>query len=196
MNGANLVIAPLSGGTPKVVVRGGYYGRFVSSGRTSTTRGHVIYMNQGTLFAVPFDLDRLETIGPAVPALDRVAMNPGQGGAQLAVSSDGTLVYVPGEAETTATTIDWITRDGKTSVLRAAKADWRNPRFSPDGQKLAIDISDGKQHDIWVYEWARDTLTQLTFDPARIASPCGRPTAGASCLRPTGPSPAGPICIG
>ena len=94
-NGANLVIAPLSGGTPKVVVRGGYYGRFVPSGRASTTRGHVIYMNQGTLFAVPFDLDRLETSGPAVPALDRVAMNPGTGGVQLAVSSDGTLVYVP-----------------------------------------------------------------------------------------------------
>ncbi len=78
-DGANLVIAPLSGGTPKVVVRGGYYGRFVPSGRASTTRGHVIYMNQGTLFAVPFDLDRLETIGPAVPALDRVAMNSGTG---------------------------------------------------------------------------------------------------------------------
>ncbi len=29
---ANLVIAPLSGGTPKVVVRGGYYGRYVPSG--------------------------------------------------------------------------------------------------------------------------------------------------------------------
>ena len=174
-DGANLVIAPLSGGTPKVVVRGGYYGRFVPSGRASPTRGHVIYMNQGTLFAVPFDLDRLETIGPAVPALDGVAMNSGQGGVQLAVSSDGTLVYVPGGRETTANTIDWITRDGKTSVLRAAKADWRNPRFSPDGQKLAIDISDGKQHDIWVYEWARDTLTQLTFDPGEDRNPVWTP---------------------
>ena len=60
-----------------------------------------------------------------------------------------------------------MTRDGKTSVLRATKADWANPRFSPDGQKLALEISDGKQRDIWVYEWARDTLTQLTFDPGQ-----------------------------
>ncbi len=29
-DGANLVIAPLAGGTPKVVVRGGYYGRYLS----------------------------------------------------------------------------------------------------------------------------------------------------------------------
>ncbi len=28
-----------------------------------------------------------------------------------------------------------------------------------------MDISDGKQRDIWVHDWARDTLTQLTFDP-------------------------------
>jgi Tol biopolymer transport system component len=174
-DGASLVIAPLSGGTPKVVVRGGYYGRFVRSGRASTTHGHLIYMNQGTLFAVPFDLDRLETVGTAVPALGRVARDSGTGGVQLAVSSDGTLVYVPGRLETTAHTIDWITRDGKTSVLRAAKTDWRNPRFSPDGQKLAIDISDGKQHDIWVYEWARDTLTQLTFDPGEDRNPVWTP---------------------
>ena len=40
---------------------------------------------------------------------------------------------------------------------------------------------DGKQKDIWVYEWARDRLTQLTFDPVRIGCRSGRPTAGASC---------------
>ena len=60
---------------PKVVVRGGYYGRYVPSGLASPKRaeregGHLIYMQQGTLFAVRFDLDRLETVGPAVPALE------------------------------------------------------------------------------------------------------------------------------
>ena len=47
--------------------------------------------------------------------------------------------------------------------------------FSPDGQKLAIDISDGKQRDIWVYDWARDTLTQLTFDPGDDRLPVWTP---------------------
>ena len=136
----------------------------------------MIYLQQGTLFAVRFDLNRLETIGPAVPALEGVAANPGvTGGAQLAVSSEGTLVYAPGTAETTANPIDWLTRDGKASVLRATKADWANPRFSPDGKKLALQISDGKQNDIWVYEWARDTLTQLTFDPGEDRAPVWTP---------------------
>ena len=53
-------------------MRGGYYGRYVPSGLASPKRGereggHLIYMQQGTLFAVRFDLDRLETIGQAVP---------------------------------------------------------------------------------------------------------------------------------
>ena len=84
-------------------------------------------------------------------------------------------MYVPGTAATAARPIDWLTRDGKTAVLRAANADWANPRFSPDGQKLAFDISDGRQRDLWVYEWARDTLTQLTFDPDQDVSPVWTP---------------------
>jgi serine/threonine-protein kinase len=180
-DGANLVVAPLAGGTPKVVVRGGYYGRYVPSGRASPTRaardgGHLMYLRQSTLFAVRFDLDRLETIGPAMPALEDVATNPASsGGAQLAVSSEGTLVYVPCAAATAANSIDWMTREGKTSVLRATKADWANPRFSPDGQKLALEIFDGKHRNIWVYEWARDTLTQLTFDPGQDKAPVWTP---------------------
>ncbi len=176
-DGANLVVAPLSGlpaeasakaGAPKIVVRGAYYGRYLPS-------GHLIYMQEGTLFAVPFDLDRLEINGRAVPALEGVAANPGIGGAQLSFSADGTLAYVPGAAQASAYQIDWMTRDGKTSVLRAAKTRWANPVFSPDGRRLALEIADDKQRDIWVYEWARDTLTQLTFGASNERWPVWTP---------------------
>jgi serine/threonine-protein kinase len=177
---ANLVVAPLAGGAPKIVMRGAYYGRYVPSGlgtlkRDERGRGHLLYMQQGTLFAVPFNLDRLETAGQAVPAIDGLSANPGVGGATVAFSGDGTLVYVPGSTQSNVNSIDWMTRDGKTSTLRAAKAGWANPRFSPDGQKLAMEITDGKQRDIWVYDWARDTLTQLTFDAANDRFPVWTP---------------------
>ena len=125
-----------------------------------------------------FDLDRLETVGEAVPVLENLGWSPFRGDAQFALSSEGTLVYVPGTAEATGHPIHWLTRDGKTSVLRAASAAWANPEFSPDGRKLAMSISDGTQSDIWVYEWARDALTQLTFDPGEDWLPVWTPDGG------------------
>ncbi len=178
---ANLVVAPLAGGVPKIVMRGAYYGRYVPSGSDSPATpkrsegGHLLYVQQGTLFAVPFNLDRLETAGQAVPAIDGLSANQSIGSASVALSADGTLVYVPGSAQSNVKSIDWMTRDGKTSTLRAAKTGWANPRFSPDGQKLALDITDGKQRDIWVYDWARDTLTQLTFDAGNDRYPVWTP---------------------
>ena len=57
-NDADLVVQPLPGGPRKVVQRGGFHGRYLPS-------GHLVYIHDGTLFAAPFDLDRLEMTGPA-----------------------------------------------------------------------------------------------------------------------------------
>jgi Tol biopolymer transport system component len=75
-------------------------------------------------------------------------------------------------------------RAGKTTPLRATSADWFNPKFAPDGRRLAMNIvdPDGKR-DVWSYEWTRDTLTHLTFDPAAIKpvwTPDGRRIVFAS----------------
>jgi len=59
--------------------------------------------------------------------------------------------------------------------LRATRSDWSNPAFSPNGRQLAMDISDGTQTDVWVYDIDRDTLTRLTFDPADDARPVWSP---------------------
>jgi eukaryotic-like serine/threonine-protein kinase len=176
----NLVVAPIGGGAGKVVVRGGYYGRFVPSGLASPHRadradGHLLYMQHGTLFAVRFSLDRLETVGEAKPALEGVAANLTTGGAQVGFSPDGTLVYVPGAAGSANNPIDWMTRDGKVAVLRSQEADWGQPRFSPDGQRLALSVFDGKQRDVWVYDWAREAMLQLTLDAGNDGNPVWTP---------------------
>jgi serine/threonine-protein kinase len=57
---ANLVVATLPTRARKVVQRGGYQGRYLSS-------GHLVYLHEGTLFAAPFDLGRLEVTGQPVP---------------------------------------------------------------------------------------------------------------------------------
>ena len=153
---ANLVVQPLPAGSRKVIVHGGYNGRYVSS-------GHLLYLHSGTLFAAPFDVNRLELTGPPVPVVEGVASGPG-GGAQFALSSNGTLVYEPGQSSTDVERdIYWMDRDGKTTMLRSTLADWSNIMFAPDGRRLALDIADGAMDHVWVYEWARDTLSRLTL---------------------------------
>ena len=63
---ATLVVQPLPDGAPKIVHRGGYYGRYVPS-------GHLVYVHQGTLFAEAFDLARLEPTGQPVPVIEGIA---------------------------------------------------------------------------------------------------------------------------
>ena len=73
VNDANLVVQPLPSGAPKVVQRGGYHGRYLPS-------GHLLYLHDGVLFAVPFDLDRLQSTGQATTVLDSMtsSMHYGQ----------------------------------------------------------------------------------------------------------------------
>ena len=165
---ADVVVAPLGGGPRKVVQRGGFYGRYLAS-------GHLAYMHQGTLFAVPFNVSRLETTGQPVPVIERMASNPQTGGVQFAAAAAGLAAYVPGDAVSTAAPISWMDQTAKTTPLRPVSADWSNPRFSPDGSRLAMDIITSGQLDVWVYEWARDTMSRLTFDAADDGIPVWTP---------------------
>jgi serine/threonine-protein kinase len=100
--------------------------------------------------------------------------SPLYAGAQFSFSDTGTLVYVAGEGVVDFP-IHWLGRDGATTPLRDEPANWLRPRFSPDGDRLAMQIHDGTQWDIWIYEWSRDTLTRLTFDPAQDRDPVWSP---------------------
>jgi len=120
-------------------------------------------MHEGTLFAVPFDLKQLGMTGQPAPILEGVVTTLINGGAQFSFSETGNLVYVSGSGGGQNVSIYWMDREGKLTSLRETPGDYRNPAFSPDGKRLALEISDGKRRDIWVYEWERDTLTRLTF---------------------------------
>ena len=55
---STLVVQPLPSGERTIIQRGGYFGRYDGS-------GHIVYMQEDTLFAMPFDLRRLTVSGPA-----------------------------------------------------------------------------------------------------------------------------------
>ena len=165
---ADIVVYSMASGQRKTVQRGGFYARYLPS-------GHVVYMHEGTLFAVPFDLKRLEVTGQPAPILEGVVTNPGSGGAQFSFSDTGNLVYVAGRGGGQNVSIYWMDREGKFTPLRETPGNYFNPAFSPDGKRLALEINDGKRSDIWVYEWERDTLTRLTFAGETNAYPVWTP---------------------
>jgi serine/threonine-protein kinase len=129
---ANLVVQTLSGGSRRILQRGGSYGRYLLS-------GHLTYIRQGTLFAAPFNADRLELTGQPVPIVENVVGNAGSGAAQFAVSDNGTLVYVAGQGTGGGAPIYWMDRQGRLTPLRSTPAPWGNIRFSPDGTHLAVE---------------------------------------------------------
>ena len=74
----------LKTGEIKILVRGGYFGRYLPTGDAT---GHLVYVHEGVLFAVPFDPARLELRGAAVPMLEDLAADPSSGAGQFSFSA-------------------------------------------------------------------------------------------------------------
>lgn len=163
---ANLVVRALPDGVPRIVQRGGYHGVYVRT-------GHILYVHDGVLMAIPFDPVRLEPTGPPVRMLEGLASNGITGGAQFSVSDSGTLVYLPGPSLGRGTALDLVDRQGRTNVLRATPANWFMPAFAPGGHRLALAIREGPSEngDIWLHEGGRDALVRLTSDPGLDTEP-------------------------
>ncbi|MGH9649781.1 MAG: hypothetical protein ACRD3I_04845, partial [Terriglobales bacterium] len=173
---AKLAVLSLDTGKVKVLPVAGTNAHYAPS-------GHLVFVSQGGLFAVPFDPRRLEVTGAAVPVLEGVMMNAGSGAVHYSLSRNGSLVYVPGEPEGASSPLVWVTRQGTAQPLPAPLRPYRDPRFSPDGKRLAVTIRGPRNNDVWVYEIARNTLTRLTFEGSNRAplwTPDGKRIAYAS----------------
>jgi serine/threonine protein kinase len=123
--------------------------------------GHIVYEVENNLFAVPFDLDKLEISGDPVPLVEGILK---LNAAQYAVSDSGTLVYIPGTTSSSERTLVWVDRDGKEEAIEAPSRKYAYAHLSPDGTRVALDIRD-QEYDIWIWDLARKTLSRLTFDP-------------------------------
>jgi serine/threonine protein kinase/Tol biopolymer transport system component len=178
-DGANIVVMSLADHRRKTLVRGGTFGRYLPS-------GHLVYVNRGTLFAVPFNVERLEVHGTPAPVLDQVGYNAAQGSAQLDFSQNGTLIYRTAGAAGGLLTVAWLDGAGKVEPLLAKPGVYALPSMSPDGQRLALGVRDGSGADIWVYDWQRDTMTRLTFTGTANAAPLWSPDGRYIAFRAVG----------
>jgi serine/threonine-protein kinase len=166
-----LEIVELDTGARRVVHHGGIYGRYLPS-------GHLVYVNEGTLFAAPFDLDSGQFERTPAPVVQGVLS---AGGAHYSVADDGTLVYLEGQAGTPRYELVLADRRGAATPFAEERQTFVEPRFSPDGRRLAVEIVTGTTSDSWVYDIERGTTTRLTFGDGPDSAPQWSPD-GASIV--------------
>jgi serine/threonine-protein kinase len=147
------VILPRTG-ERRTLVQGGFFGRVVPS-------GHLLYYRQSTLFAVPFDEDRLAVTGPATAIVNGV-FNTGSMGALFAVSRTGLAVYVPGTNGGATVGIFSVDTSGKSELIHSARTMSLAPHYSPDAKRLAFG-SGVPGADVWVKDLEHDAPSRLTF---------------------------------
>jgi serine/threonine-protein kinase len=143
--------------------------------------GQLLYVRRdGAALVAPFDLDRLEITGAAVPAFESVLVINGT--AQLTWSRAGTLAYVRGAGVATEREVVRVSRDGAAAPLDTAwHGGFNSFALSPDGRRLAVGagLASGAL-SVWTKQLDRGPFTRLTFggqDRRPAWSPDGRMVA-------------------
>jgi Tol biopolymer transport system component len=143
-------------GEERELIDDGFSARYVET-------GHLLYGKADGLYAAPFDLASLQMAGPPVLVVEQVFTQPTDGTIQYAVAKDGTLLYQQALA-LGGRQLVWSDRQGNSVPLPTPPRGYEFPTLSPDGSRVAVQIADGSRHDIWVYEFASDSLTRVTTD--------------------------------
>jgi Tol biopolymer transport system component len=136
--------------------------------------GHLVFTQGGSLMAVPFDAQRLAVSGTAVPVVENVMQSPVSGAAQYSNSATGSLAYIPGGVQSAQLRLVWVNRNGAEHPLAVPPRSYMLPRLSPDGRRVAVAITEQETH-IWLYDFAREAWTRLTFEGEANSVPVWTP---------------------
>jgi hypothetical protein len=159
---AQVIVQSLASGERKTLINGGSDARYLPT-------GHLVYAIGGIVFAVVFDLRRLQVMSLPVPMVEEVKRSNGSetGAAHFSVSSTGSLIYIPGFAsgpEWGQQEIVVTDRKGAIERLHLPPGPYRGIRASPDGTRIAFGTDDGKEAIIYTYDLSdAGPMQRLTF---------------------------------
>ena len=122
--------------------------------------GHVVYVRpDGSLWAAPFDQKKNRITAKPVQIGSNVALTV-NGIAQFAVSKNGNVAYLPEGPRSLVI----VTREGKLHEVTEEHRLYSNPRFSPDGKRISVDIADEDGRDVWTIPVDGGKLARATFE--------------------------------
>jgi serine/threonine-protein kinase len=121
--------------------------------------GHLVYASpDGLVRAVPFDLRRLAPNGEPTILPEQVYVDFGV--AQMALSRNGIIVRAPSSSPPRS--LELVDRSGRSERLHPRIGTFDDPRFSPDGRRIAFSMD----ANIWVLDRVQGTLVRLSTDSA------------------------------
>jgi dipeptidyl aminopeptidase/acylaminoacyl peptidase len=133
------------------------------------------------LFAVRFDVRKVQVVGDPVPVIEGVRTDIST--SHYAVAANGTLAYIPGRvlSGVRQQVLGLFDRNGAVERLNVPIAAYEAPRISPDGRSIAVGIDDGRDQNVWIYPvGAGASMRRLTFgghNRLPVWSPDGRRVA-------------------
>ena len=106
---------------------------------------------------------------------EQVLLSEPSGAESFSVSRDGMLVFVPPDAGSSGiVTLSWVNREGQVERVTAPARSYSNPRISPDGSEVVLEVGE-ENADLWIWNFGRETLTNLTLDTSPNLYPVWTP---------------------
>jgi eukaryotic-like serine/threonine-protein kinase len=130
--------------------------------------GFLFYADeQAALKALPFNAAKGSVEGDARVMVDKIGYQPSVYWGAFVVAENGTVIYSK-TAEGAQSVLTWYSRSGKVLSRAGEPAVQANPTLSPDGSRVAVDITDLRANnmDVWIGDLNKGTSTRFTFDPA------------------------------
>ena len=148
----------LESGERKLVIPDGTHPKYASS-------GHLAYFLDGAVFAVPFNVDTLETQGGPVSVIENLR-TLGIPVPHFVLSDNGTAVYLPsGGSDALMSHLVWVDREGNEEPLTTEPGNYDFPVLAPDRAVVAYFDNRPGLHDIWTYGMETGVRRQETFFP-------------------------------
>ena len=165
---AEIRVVSLEGGEDKPLGITGFDARYLPS-------GHLVFGRRGSLLAAPFDLERLEVTGDAIPVLAGMALESMFHQVHAAFADNGTVAFVSG-GDLSRGRLAWVDRQGNEGVLDIPERVYGSFDIAPDDDRFAIQVGDVRDY-VWI--WSAKDGGRAVSGSASVGWPVWSPDGNA-----------------